>query len=96
MALPIPEYQVVGGAVGAAGSLLLLIAVPYFLAVLNGKADVDLAWKRVIAALLLLVATLFLGVLSAVVAGSTDLKTAIVAGLAYQSTLAGVAKSYSG
>lgn len=48
---------------------------------------------KVAAAVVILGCTLFLGVLSAVIIASTDLKTAAMAGLAYQSTLAAAAKA---
>ena len=84
------------GAVGAAGSLLLLFVLPAAYALATGKAQLTLTPSTVVGASIVLVATLFLGAMSSVLLGTTELKTAIAAGLAYQSTLAGAVKSYLG
>ncbi|MEK6225524.1 MAG: hypothetical protein AABM40_04430 [Chloroflexota bacterium] len=81
----------IGGIVGAAASLVIVYGLPIGLALARGTVRPTFSKWRVAGALVVLMGTLFLGGLAAVLIG-TDFKTALIAGLAYQSTLAGIAK----
>jgi len=91
--LGLHDYQLAGGIAGALASLALAYALPKGIALAQGKGELAFEVKRVVGALIILVVMLGLGVVSAVLASSTDLKTAVVAGLGGQGTLSTIAKT---
>jgi hypothetical protein len=80
------------GVVGAAGSLVLVYVIPIGIGLYHGTIHPEISLWRVIGGILILAGTLFIGALAAVLVGGSDDKTALAAGLAYQSTIAGIVK----
>ena len=61
--------QAIGGTLGAAGSLLLIIGLPTGYRWMHQETPIKLEWWRILGALLVLASTLSLGALSAVLTG---------------------------
>jgi len=76
-----------GGVLGATGSYVIAYVIPFALRLSKGRRPSVSAWS-VFGAVLLIAGTLFLGGLAGTIFGA-DLRSALLAGLAYQSTLIG-------